>query len=168
MGSYICDKKLWYQPRPRNYLPKSLLAAWMTIVYSVFSQLWLALSLGHLGWYQIFLSHMYPFTMLLLFGLAHFYTQGVLFSISLLFVNINKYFSTLLVDYSHSIDHKQIICIKFQVHKLYWGSYELMFSESLKKLWHGTFSKLPLLCTIIAVLIKYIQVLAFGWKLFHR
>ena len=42
-----------------------------------------------------------------------------------------------------------------------------MFSESLKKLWPGTFPKLPLLCTIIAVLIKYIQVFAFGWKLFH-
>ena len=43
-----------------------------------------------------------------------------LFSISLLFVNINKCYSTLLVDYSHSIDHKQMICLKFQIHKPYW------------------------------------------------
>ena len=62
----------------------------------------------------------YPFTMLLLLGLALFYTQVFLFSISLFFVNINKCYSTLLVDYSHSIDHKQMICIKFQVHKPYW------------------------------------------------
>ena len=27
---------------------------------------------------------------------------------------------TLLVDYSHNMDHRQMICIKFQIHKLYW------------------------------------------------
>ena len=49
-----------------------------------------------------------------------FFTPRVfLFNISLLFVNINKFYSTLLVDYSHSIDHKQMICIKLQVHKPY-------------------------------------------------
>ena len=52
---------------------------------------------------------------------SHFFMPRVfLFSISLLFVNINKCYSTLLVDYSHSIDHKQMICIKFQVYKPYW------------------------------------------------
>ena len=51
---------------------------------------------------------------------SHFFTPRVfLFSISLLFVNINKCYSTLLVDYSHSTDHKQMICIKFQVNKPY-------------------------------------------------
>ena len=35
-------------------------------------------------------------------------------------MNINECYSILLVDYSHSIDHKQMICIKFQVHKPYW------------------------------------------------
>ena len=129
--------------------------------YSVFSQLWLALSLGHLynndgtkRWPSDKANHSCENTLSIIviqaakrilvnnflasvdiksfcrtctylqccfFLASYFFIPRVfLFSISLLFVNINKCYSTLLVDYSHSTDHKQMICIKFQVHKPYW------------------------------------------------
>ena len=41
-------QKALISTKAKQLFTKTLLAAWMTIVYSVFSQLWLALSLGHL------------------------------------------------------------------------------------------------------------------------
>ena len=65
LTTHNCDfwymrPKLWYQLRVRNWFSKILSATWIT--YRVFSQQWLALSLGH---------QMYPFILLLL--IVHFY-----------------------------------------------------------------------------------------------
>ena len=42
------QQKALISTETKKLFTKILLAAWMKIVYSVFSQLWLALSLGHL------------------------------------------------------------------------------------------------------------------------
>ena len=44
---------------------------------------------------------------------------SVKISIKYNFIAYHLEASTVLVDYSHSIDHKQMICIKFKVHKPY-------------------------------------------------